>query len=93
MQVFAHIGMLTRYLRVPIFIQILNVLDLHLNGKKFESSTLGSSKGILSQTVTDRTNITIANTESRMWPSRLVYLHLTLAYSKGHGQGYAHFDC
>ena len=28
-----HICTLTRYLRVPIFIQILNVIDLHFQGQ------------------------------------------------------------
>ena len=39
--------------------------------------------------VTDMTNVTIANTESRM-----AYLRLTLSHSKGQGQGQgdAHFD-
>ena len=41
--IFAHICMLTKYLRSPIFIQILNVLDLHFQDQIFESNTLASS--------------------------------------------------
>ena len=43
-----------------IFIQIVNFLDFHFQGKRFESSTLGSSYVIISQTVIDRANIAIA---------------------------------
>ena len=43
-------------------------LDLHFKGQRFEWSTFGSSNVIISQTVTDCTNIAIANTESCMWP-------------------------
>ena len=52
---FAHICKHTGYLRLLIFIQIVSVPDLHFQGKRFESDI-------------DRTNIAIANTESRMWP-------------------------
>ena len=46
----------------------------------------------ISQTVTDRTNIAIAYTESHIYMGfRLAYLHLTLAHHKG--QGHAHFNC
>ena len=41
--IFVHKCMLTRYVHVAIFVQILNALDLHFNGQRFESSTLGSS--------------------------------------------------
>ena len=66
--IFANICKLTRYLRLPIFIPIVDVLDLPLKGQRFESSTLGNSNVIISQTVTYRANIAIANTKSRMWP-------------------------
>ena len=33
---FAHIHMLTRYLRLPIFTHTRNVLDLQLQGQTFE---------------------------------------------------------
>ena len=36
-------------------------LDLHFQGQRFASSTLGSSNMIIVQTVTDRSNIAIAN--------------------------------
>ena len=58
----------TGTVRLPIFIQIDNVVDHNSKGKEFESSTLGSSNGIISQKVTDGTNIAFADTESRMWP-------------------------
>ena len=45
-----------------------HVLDLYVQGQRFELNTLGSSNVIISQTVADRTNIAIANTESRIWP-------------------------
>ena len=44
------------------------VLELHFQGQIFESSTLGRSNMIISKAVTYRTNIAIANTDSRMWP-------------------------
>ena len=56
------------YVRQPIFAQIHKVLDLHFQGQRFESNTLGSSYGIILQTMTYRTNIAIVNTESHMWP-------------------------
>ena len=64
---------LTRYLGLPIFIPIVNVLDLHFKVQHFKSSTLGCSNVIISQTVTDRTNIAIVNTGCRMWHS---YWHI-----------------
>ena len=54
--------MLTTYHRMPIFIKIVNVLDPHFQGQRFESRTLWSSNMIISQTVTDRINIAIVNT-------------------------------
>ena len=60
--ILAHSCTLTMYVCLPIFIQNLNVLDVYFQGQIFESSTLGSSYVIISQTVTDRANITIANT-------------------------------
>ena len=60
--------MLSTYVRRTNFIQNVSVLDLNCQGKKFESSALGSSCVIISQTVTDRTNIAIVDLESRMWP-------------------------
>ena len=55
-------------LHPPTFVQIVNVLCLSFQGQRFEWSTLRSSYVIISQTVTDWTNIAIDNTESRMWP-------------------------
>ena len=46
---------------LPIFMHIVNILDVHFQGQKFESSTLGSSYVIILQIVTDVTNIAIAN--------------------------------
>ena len=40
---FAHLCTRTRYVRRLIFIQILNVLDLHFQGQRFESNTLASA--------------------------------------------------
>ena len=45
---------------------------------------------IMSQTMTDMSNIAIANSHVAF---RFAYLHWTLVLSKGQGQGYAHFDC
>ena len=44
----------------------------------------------ISQTVTDRADIAIANTYSRMWHFDLAYL--TLSYSNGKVQDRIHFD-
>ena len=41
--IFANACTLTMYIRLQIFIRILNVLDLHFKGKRFESNTLASS--------------------------------------------------
>ena len=41
--VFAHVCRLSRFLRIPIFIEVLNALDLYFQGKRFESNTLASS--------------------------------------------------
>ena len=54
--VFARVCMLTKYVRRQIFIKNLDVLGFHFQGQIFESSTLGSSYVIISQTVTDRIN-------------------------------------
>ena len=78
--------------RLLIFIQIVNVPDLHFKSKHFQSSALGSSNVIISQTVTDRTNIATASTESRIRPFDW-HLHLTFAHSKGQRQGHVHFEC
>ena len=37
---FAYTCMLTSYVHLPIFIQILNILDLHFQGQRYESNTL-----------------------------------------------------
>ena len=64
--IFTYICMLAWYVRAPIFIQIVHILDLDFQGHGFESRILRSSYANISQIVTDRTNISIANTESRM---------------------------
>ena len=60
---YAYVCTLTRYVRLSIFVQIVDVLDLHFKGKKCESSTLGTVIGyaIISQTATNRTSIAIVN--------------------------------
>ena len=65
-QGFAHISMFTRSICPPIFIQIVNVVDLHFEGQRFKSSILGNSNVIISQTVTNMTNIDIANTSHQV---------------------------
>ena len=40
--IYAIICMLTSYVRLPMFIQIVNVLDLHFQGDIFELNTLAS---------------------------------------------------
>ena len=47
----------------------------------------------ISQTVTDRANIAIATNKKSHTAFLLEHLYMTLAHSKGQGQGYAHFDC
>ena len=51
----AHVRRLTKYVSLQIFIQIVNVLDLHFQDQRFESGTLASSYVIILQTVTNRT--------------------------------------
>ena len=41
--IFAHIWTLTWYVRLQIFIQIISVLDNHLQGQKFDSNTLANA--------------------------------------------------
>ena len=57
------------------------------------TSTFGSSYVIVLQTVTDKTNIAIANTESRMWPFNWYIFIFDIVHSKAQGQGHAHFHC
>ena len=59
--IFANICMFIATVHLPIFIQIVDVVDFHFKSQRFESSTLGSSDVIILQTVTDRANIAIAN--------------------------------
>ena len=47
----------------------------------------------ISQTVTNRKNIAIANKYEVAYGISIGILHLTLDHSKGQGQGHAHFDC
>ena len=39
----AHVSTLTRYVHFSIFIQIIDVLDFHYQGQRFESNTFASS--------------------------------------------------
>ena len=50
-----HVSLLTTYLCLPIFIQIVSVLDLHFERQRFESSTFGSSHVIILKMMTGRT--------------------------------------
>ena len=59
--IFAYVCKLTIKNSMLIFIQIVNVLDLHFQGQRFEARILGSSYVITLQMVTERTNIAIAN--------------------------------
>ena len=86
-KMFAYVCVLVWYVSQQIFSQIVCVLDLHFQGKRFESSTSGSSYVIISQTVTDRTNIAFAKKMKVTLASRLAYLPLTLAHSNGQVQG------
>ena len=36
----AHVCMLTKYVRLPIFIQIVNILDFHFQCQRIESNIL-----------------------------------------------------
>ena len=49
--IFAHICKFSRCVRRPIFIKIFHVLDLHFQGQRFESSTLGSKRWQIGQTL------------------------------------------
>ena len=82
---------LARYYRLPIFVQIVDVLDLLFKRHIFESSTRGSSKVIISQTLTDRTKLILSTHRKSHVTFGLAYLNLTLVQSKGLGQGRAHF--
>ena len=73
-------------------IKIINIPDPQFESQRFESSTLGSANMVISDTVTDRTNIAIANTKLHV-TFRLAYLHSTLAQSKDQGQDHSHYDC
>ena len=64
----AYVCMFTKYFLDPVFMQIVCILNLPFQDKIFELSTLGSSYVIILQTATDRTNISIANTERCIWP-------------------------
>ena len=59
----AYVCTLTSYLHLPIFLQIVNVLDRNFKGKTFESNTLAKSNVIIPQTMTDVTSIAIAHAQ------------------------------
>ena len=48
---------------------------------------------VISQTVTDRAIITIVNEYEVAYWLRFMYLHLTLAHSKGQSYGHANLGC
>ena len=84
-----------KYVHRPVFIQIVNVLDLHFKRQRFKLSTLGNSyvntwlsckRWKIGQTLSLPTT-----RKSRMtfWS---VYSHLTSSHSKGQVQGHADFD-
>ena len=60
-QFLAHVYKGTRKMSLSIFITIVNDLEIHFQGQKFESRTFVNFNVIISQTVTDMANITIAN--------------------------------
>ena len=75
---------------LPIFNQIVNVVDFHFQGQILESSTFGRLYVIMLQIVTGQMLLFPTHRKSRA-TSRLAYSHLTLVNSKGHGQGHVHF--
>ena len=81
---------LTRKVRLPIFNQITNVLDLYFQDKTFEWSTLGRLYMIISQTVEGQTLLLPTSIKLQI-AFKLEYLHLTLAHSKG--QDHVYFNC
>ena len=42
-QIFAQICLLKGYVCLPMFIKIVNVLDFHFKGQRFESNILASA--------------------------------------------------
>ena len=57
-----NINTLTKQIHLPIFIQIVSVLDFYFQGQRFELGAMGSSYVIISESVTYRANIANANT-------------------------------
>ena len=88
--VFTHVWILTGYVRTPIFVEIVNVLDLLYKGQIWKSSSLGNSKVIISQTATNMTTLLLPTNRKCHMAFRLAYLHLTLGHSQGQGQ--SHFN-
>ena len=82
----ADISMFTMHVRLPIFIQIVNVLDLHFQRQRFELCMhWGSSYAITSQTVTDRADIAITAKQEVAYGLSIggMYTFLTSAHSIG----------
>ena len=71
--------------------QIVNISDLQVQGHRFEVLALESSRVTISQTMRDRTNITIVSQQEVA--CLMAYLHLILTRSKGQGQGHIPFYC
>ena len=104
--ILAHIYMLRKYVHSSIFIQVVNVLDLHFQGQRLESSTLRSLYVVISQILTDKANIAVANKLKVTYGLsvsifRYLYIpfahfkdqgHAHFAHSKSPAQGHAHFN-
>ena len=88
----AHICTSIRYFHQSTFIQMVNVFDLHFQGQRFESSTFERSYVIISETVTDWTQIAIANKEKVEYGLSIGIFIFMLAHSNCQDQGHAHFD-
>ena len=58
--------MVTMYVRQPIFMQIVNVFDLHFQGQRFDSWFIGKFIRDYLE-IGDRSNIAIANTERHIF--------------------------
>ena len=74
-----------------IFIQIAKVLDLHFQGQRIDSSKLGISYVIISQTLIGWTNIVLLLPTQKVECGLLIGI-LTFDLGPGQGQGHAHFN-
>ena len=87
-----HRRMLTRCVRLPICIQIINILDLHFQSQRLKLSTLGSSYVIMVSCIWRQIGQTLQFLKQAVaYGVPLAYLHLIVGHSQGH-QDHAHFD-